>query len=110
MTVVDMEKRKSCRAGYTYTETISGGQTGNIVRILPATSQGPITCTMLAGGNSGKFQFATSQDTAVNDGTCVWIDWPKGVVTGTDYDVINGPVTAVRGVSVSGEITIEIVR
>lgn len=27
-----------------------------------------------------------------------------------DYDVLNGPVTALRGVSTSGAITIEVVR
>lgn len=108
--IVEMEKRRSCRAGYSYAEIINGGQTGNSVRILPASSQGPITCTIIAGANTGKFQFTTSPDSRVTAGTANWMDWYKGEVTGTDYDILNGPVTALRGVSTSGAITIEIVR
>lgn len=108
--IVQMEKRRSCRAGYDYTETIIGGQSGNIVRILPAQTQGPITCTILAGSNIGKFQFTTSPDAAVNDGTCVWTDWPLENISGTRSFVVTSPITAIRGVSVSGSITIEIVR
>ena len=108
--IVEMDKRRSCRGGYTYTETINGGQTGNTIRILPASSQGPITCTIIAGSNAGKFQFTTSPDTAVNDATCVWNDWPLENISGTRSFVVTSPITAIRGVSVSGSITIEIVR
>jgi len=110
MTTVEMTKRESWQLGYTYEETIAGGQTGDVVIIRPDNSKGSITCTIIAGSNEGKFQFTTSPDASVKAGTCVWIDWPKGAVSGTNYDVIAGPVTAVRGVSVSGEINIEIVR
>jgi len=96
--------------GYEYTEIIPDGVTGNTVKLQPVIKKDNITCTCIAGAGTGKFQFTTSTDASVSAGTCIWIDWPKGAVTGTNYDVITGPVTAVRGVSVSGEINIEIVR
>lgn len=109
MALVNLSKR-IIGMGFEYTETIADGADGDTV-LLPGISDGEnITCTMIAGANTGKFQFTTSSDAAVAAGTCTWIDWPKGNVTGTDYDLLLGPVTAVRGVSISGEITIEIVR
>ena len=96
------------RDGYEYTEVIGDGNTGETILIPPGKDN--ITCTIIAGANSGKFQFTTSSDSAVLSGTATWIDWYKGAVTGTDYDMLNGPVTALRGVSTSGAITIEVVR
>jgi len=94
--------------GYEYTEVIGDGNNGETILIPPGKDN--VTCTIIAGANSGKFQFTTSTDAKVLDGTATWIDWSKGEVTGTDYDVLNGPVTALRGVSTSGAITIEVVR
>lgn len=96
------------RDGYEYTEVIGDGNNGETILIPPGKDN--VTCTIIAGANSGKFQFTTSTDAKVLDGTATWIDWYKGEVTGTDYDVLNGPVTALRGVSTSGAITIEVVR
>lgn len=96
------------RDGYEYTEVIGDGNNGETILIPPGKDN--ITCTIIAGANSGKFQFTTSSDNAVLAGTANWVDWYKGAVTGTDYDVLNGPVTALRGVSTSGAITIEVVR
>ena len=94
--------------GYEYTEVIGDGNNGETILIPPGKDN--ITCTIIAGANSGKFQFTTSSDSAVLAGTATWVDWYKGEVTGTDYDVLNGPVTALSGVSTSGAITIEVVR
>lgn len=109
MTVVNMTKRDSWQQGYEYTETIADGENGDTVLIPPGAYR-DLTCRIIAGANTGKFQFTTSGDASVLAGTCTWSDWPKGTVTGTDYDIIEGPITGLRGVSVSGEITIEIVR
>jgi hypothetical protein len=70
----------------------------------------PITVTLLAGANTGKVQYTTSSVTAIRAETAVWHDWDYGDVSGNDNtDVLTGPVTGLQGVSVSGEVTIEIV-
>lgn len=107
MSNVNLSKR-TVGNGFEYTETIADGANGNTIIIPPGACD--LTCRIIAGANTGKFQFTTSLDATVLNGTCTWSDWPKGAVTGTDYDVLEGPVTGIRGVSSSGEITIEIVR
>lgn len=109
MANVNLSKR-TVGVGFEYTETIADGANGDSVLLPGIADAERVTCTIIAGANTGKFQFTTSSDAAVLAGTCTWIDWPKGTVTGTEYDLLLGPVTAVRGVSVSGEINIEIVR
>ena len=107
---VSMTLRQGIVKGYYYTETIADSATGANVKIPPMGLDGSrITCTIIAGSNTGKFQFTTSSDAAVQADTATWIDWAKGAVTGTDYDVLTSQVTGLRGVSTSGEIKIEIV-
>lgn len=103
---------------WTYEETIADGANGAVIEIsskesaanisLKNQATGKITCTLIAGANIGKFQTTTSSSAKIKADTAVWIDWPEGDATGTIADVITGPVTGVRGVSVSGEIGIEI--
>ena len=94
--------------GFHHTETIASGNGTTIA--IPAMPAGTrVTCTMIAGANSGKFQITTSSDAAVAAGTCTWVDWSKGAITGTDQDVVTGPITGIRGVSTSGSVDIEIV-
>ncbi len=96
--------------GYTHTEVIADGDTGDAVVIPPlANGKERITCTLIAGASTGKFQVTTSSDAKVTAGTATWQDWAKGAQTGTVSDVLVGPVTGVRGVSTSGEISIEVV-
>lgn len=110
MALVEMTPRVSAAPGFEYTETIQSGQTGNDVHVFPLGHKGgKITCTMIAGAGSGKFQYTTSLDAQVVADTAVWKDWPKGSVTGTESDALLSQVTGLRGVSSSGEITIEIV-
>ena len=109
MAIVEMTQRNYPHAGYTYSETIANGANGDTVRILPQRTAKKIACTLIAGANTGKFQVSTSSDTAITAGTETWQDWAEGTTTGTVSDVLNGPVTAIRGVSASGEINIEIV-
>ena len=90
-----------------HTETIADGENGATLQV-PTTGR-PITCTLIAGANTGKIQITTSSDAAVAAGTCTWIDWDYGDTTGTQPDVLTGPVTGIRGVSISGEVSIEIV-
>jgi len=95
--------------GYHYSGTIATGVTGPSV-LIPALPLGKnVTLTLIAGANTGSFQVSTSSDAAVVAGTATWQTWVTGVTTGTVSDVILGQVTAVRGVSAAGEISIEIV-
>lgn len=109
MAIVNLTKRKIGQ-GYAYSETIADGANGDTILIpSEAVLKSKITCRLIGGTNTGKFQFTTSPDDDVLAGTETWSDWPIGLVTGTDWDVLEGPVTGLRGVSSSGEITIEIV-
>lgn len=110
MAITEMTRRAGAWKGYEYAETIQSGQNGDTIRFFPmGPGKARATCRVIAGAGTGKFQFTTSIDTAVLAGTAVWTDWAKGDVTGTDFDVLLGQVTALRGVSVSGIITIEVI-
>lgn len=61
-------------------------------------------------GTSGKIQYTTSLPTSVAQGTATWFDWARGTVTVATTDTIEGPVTAIRGVAVSGTLEIEVVQ
>jgi uncharacterized protein YcfJ len=95
--------------GFHYAETIATTETGETVKIPTIQMWRNITVTLVAGANTGKIQTTTSSDAAVAAGTATWADWDLGTQTGTVSDVITGPVTGIRGVSVSGEVKIEIV-
>lgn len=95
--------------GYTHTETLADGITSAAIPIPPLLPGARITCTVIAGSNTAKIQYSTSSDADVAADTATWIDWPGGNKTGTYSDTILAPITAIRGVSVSGEITFEIV-
>lgn len=110
MTVTQMTKRPSWQLGYTYSETIADSEVGASIAVTPAQPFSPITCTLYAGSNTGKFQYTTSSDEKVSSETATWIDWDEGNSTGTVVGIVDAPVTGLRGVSVSGQITIEIVR
>jgi len=91
-------------------ETISNGMNGETIYIHPINSKRDgVTCTIISSGNTGKFQYTTSSKNSIIAGTEVWQNWAQGNVTTTTTDSITAPVTAVRGVSVSGEIKIEVV-
>lgn len=91
-----------------YKAVIASGQTSLAVKIPTGVQQ--VTVMLIpAGGASGKSQFTTSTYADIAAGTATWVDMPKGVVSATSYEGINFPVTAVRGVSVSGNVTLEVV-
>jgi hypothetical protein len=93
--------------GYAYQEVIADGDNGETVVVNPIYGK-PLTCTLIAGSNDGKIQFTTSPLANIIAGTETWQDW-DGVTTGTGTDVLVGSVTAVRGVSTDGEVTVEFV-
>ena len=101
-------KPNSIDKGYTFRETLADGVTGETLVVRPMTNQKNITIRMIAGANSGKVQYTLSPDDLLLAGTAVWSDWEKGAVSGTEVDVAVGPITGLRGVSVSGEIDWEV--
>jgi hypothetical protein len=107
--MLEFTRRDSFTPGYTHKSAVADGQTGDFLRITSEQARKGVSCTMIAGACSGKFQVTTSPDANVDAGTAVWQDWPKGSVTGTDSDLVYGPITALRAVSVSGAITFEVV-
>ena len=109
MTLAYMNKRNSKQTAWHYEESIGGSLTGAAV-IIPASPQAKrVTCTLIAAANTGKFQVSTSSNSKIMAETAVWQDWANTTDTGTTTDVALGPITAVRGVSTSGAIKIEIV-
>jgi hypothetical protein len=107
MGLVNLSKRTTGQ-GFEYSETIADGTDGDTILLPGLSASEVVTCNMIAGVNTGKFQYTVSSDAKVAAGTCTWIDWPKGTVTGTHTDALLAPVTGLRGVSVSGEINIEV--
>ena len=110
MAIAELRLRAGVEKSLFFSETIASGETGSTIKIPPL---GPgncrILCTIIAGAGTGKFQWTSSSDTAVENGTAVWQDWNKGDVTGTVSDVIIVQITGLRGVSANGEIDIEVV-
>lgn len=109
MAVAELIRRESFIPGWEYEETIANGQTGDTIKLHPIPEDKHVTCAVIAGAGTGKIQFSTSLDSKVAAETALWQDWPLGDVTGSEYDSLVGPATGLRGVSISGEITIEIV-
>lgn len=103
-----IRQRNEFFQSYEHAEAIADGATGETI-IIPGMPVGKnITVTIIAGANSGGYEYSTSLDSEVEDGTCIWIPGDMGTITGTESEVIVGSVSALRGVSVSGEIKIEI--
>ena len=91
-----------------YQGQITTGDTGPAVYI-PDSANTISIGLVPAGGASGKIQYTLSPPSVVEAGSATWRDWPSAVVAATTDDVLIGPVTAVRGVSSSGNITLEVV-
>jgi len=109
MATTTLEKREGRSPGYEYSATVLDGVTGPSVLIPPMGAEGAaVTCTIIAGASTGKIQFTTSPDADVIADTANWQDWPNGNTTGTYSDALISPISAVRGVSISGDIDIEI--
>ena len=105
MALANLSKRTT-GVGFEYSETIADGANGNTVLIPGLSGHEAISCTLIAGANTGKIQFTTSPEASITAGTETWQDW-DGVTTGTGTDVLIAPVTAIRGVSTSGEVKVE---
>jgi len=65
------------------------------------------TIGLFIATGSGKIQYTFSSRDSVVAGGGNWRDWDPGVVNSSNDNVLY-PVTAVRGVCTSGEITVEV--
>lgn len=91
-----------------FTETIASGNGTSIV-VYPLPIGTVITCTLKAGSNTGRFETTTDSIAMVEAGTAEWEPWALGTKTGIVSDAIANSVIAIRGVSVSGAVTINVV-
>lgn len=57
---------------------------------------------------SAKIQSTNSDSSEVRNGTAIYRDWPRGVVTGYTKDVVVHGVTALRLVAIDGAATMEV--
>lgn len=95
--------------GYTHEETIPAGEEGEAVVVKPiANASGNVGVMMVPGSNTGKVQYTFSSMEKIEAGTANWVDWSDGEVTANAGTAFVAPVTAVRGVSVSGEVALEV--
>lgn len=111
MAVVQLSKRPNFvqgGIGYHYSQTIATGATGNDIHI-PALPPGKtVAIVLIAGANTGKFQVTRSSDANVLAGTAIWFDITLSSTTGTVADAIPDAITGIRGVSLAGEIKIQV--
>lgn len=108
MAIVHMTRRPKEEKGWEYSETIATGATGNSI-VIPTLRPGTrITITLIAGANTGKLQASTSLDSEILAGTATWFDLTLASTTGTVVDSIISPISGLRGVSLAGEISIEV--
>lgn len=108
MATTQMVKRPGRFLGYDYHETIGDGLTGVSVFIPSISVPTKVTCTVNPAG-SAKMQYSTSSLASVKAGTGTWQDWPLGAIAVITSDSLISPVTALRGVSVTGSVTIDII-
>lgn len=87
--------------------TAATGNTTDIVRV----SRWPTTIHLqVEGGGSGYCDYTTSLPSMIEAGTAVWKKWFQDTVTESTVAYAPGPITGVRGVSVSGAIVLEVVQ
>lgn len=113
MTIAYMTKEETIfgthmEYGYHYKETIATGATGSDVFIPRLPKGREVGITLFAGANTGKFQATRSLDSDVLAGSATWFDVALTSTTGTVPDTITSPISGLRGVSLAGEISIEV--
>ena len=92
-----------------YKEIVPSGN-GETVLIKPnAKGQYAVSVAIEAGSNTGKVQYTIDTEEEIQAGTEVWYDWPKGNISGNAIDSLISPVSAIRGVSISGSIILKVI-
>lgn len=90
---------------FSYKESIASGATGDSVMIPPG--QGEVNITLAPTGTA-KLQYSQDTMQAIKDGSADWFDWPDGEVSSVTNKVMSNTVSAVRGVSITGTVTLHI--
>lgn len=87
-------------------QTIPNGETGDIVWIQERSA----SVALNPKTGSAKLQYTLSRPSVVEANAALWFDWGYGTVSAPASDVIAYPVTAVRAISISGEVGLEVVQ
>ncbi|MCK5610890.1 hypothetical protein KAR91_53950 [Candidatus Pacearchaeota archaeon] len=104
-----MSERSGRLVGWEHSEAILDGITSEALHMQPLGAEGgKAAVTLIAGAGTAKIQFTTSLTADVISDDAVWQDWDKGEVTGTVTDTLRGPASALRCVSVSGNVAYEV--
>lgn len=92
------------RSDHEVEDTVADGETGEHIFVW-----GRIASIALHPAGTAKVQFTLSKTSLVKAGTARWLDWARGDITSAAADIPEGPVTAVRAVSITGAATLEVV-
>lgn len=95
-------------AVFEYTETIESGKTGDAIMAPDYAGKLRDWVVGIIPSGTARIEYTLSTRSQVDAGAAVWRAWDAGDVTVNTDDLL-GPVQAVRGVSVSGDVTIEVV-
>ena len=94
---------------FEYDGAIASGSTGEYI-ILPV-GAGKVSvwnaALIVGSGNSGKVQYTISSKAKIVANTATWFDWEVGTVTSSANTSFEN-ITGVRGVSISGAISIQV--
>ena len=91
-----------------YKEEIASGN-GETVLVKPnAKGAYSMSVAIEAGAGTGKVQYTLDTEEIIEAGTEVWYDWDIGDATGNAVDAFVSPVSAVRGVSISGAVVFKL--
>lgn len=105
-----LKKLKISGLTATYTEDLDGS--GGTVETLPVLINNTYNKVSIAihpnESGTGKVQYSLSPYEKLEDGSANWFDWTHNDTTESAVDIINGPVTAVRGVCSAGQVTFEV--
>lgn len=95
------------RAGSVYECDLADGETSDPLVIYPG-EKATITAVPAA---TGKAQVTTVPPAEVATAAdAQWSDWDAGEVTAITDRVVDGEVTGIRGVSVTGNLTVRVTR
>lgn len=94
--------------GYSYSADILDGEE-DIVKFSPPGNLQALGVAMLVCGTGiGRIDFTLDTPETIDKGDAVWVEWDKGVVSGTQVDTFRIKMTALRAVSISGPITFKL--
>ena len=87
-----------------HSETIAGGATGGAVKI----QAGRRVSVAIHPAGTAAVDYTISAHADIDAAAANWTEWADGNVTASTSDALNGPVTGVRGRSISGAATFEV--